>query len=180
MNKYTFKKPMIASLREALAMAENDLFIIVLGSEEKAKKSLKIAIDRIGMAILGVPNETRKALENFNTDFIREMHGGARLYPDTDSMPIRLGKDYLEKLSENLPELPRVIEARLKQNYKIDDATIDKLILQGYAPLFEEIVNKFKVNPTLVSTTLLETLKSIKREGLESEEITEDHLTRFI
>jgi len=176
MNKYTFKKPMIASLREALTMAENDLFIIVLGSEEKAKKSLKIAIDRIGLAISGVPNETRKALENFNTEFIRELHGGARLYPDTDSMPIRLKKEYLEELSRNLPELPRVIEERLKQNYNIDDATIDKLILQGYTSLFEELVNRFKVNPILVSTTLLETLKSIKREGLESDEITEDHL----
>jgi len=176
MNKYGFKTPMITSLKETLAMNENDLFIVIVGTEEKAKKGLKIAVDRIGLATLGVPNETRKALENFNTEFIREMHGGARLYPDTDSMPIQLINEYLEELSRNLPELPRDIEARLKKNYELDDSTIDKLILQGYAKLFEEIVTKFELNPTLVTTTLLETLKSIKREGFESEEVTEQHL----
>jgi len=176
MNKYGFKGPMIASLRESLVMNEDDLFILILGAEEKAKKALKIAIDRIGLAILGVPNETRKALENFNSEFIREMHGGARLYPDTDTMPIQLKNEYFEELNKNLPELPRVIEARLKQNYELDESTIDKLILQGYTKLFEEIVTKFEINPTLVTTTLLETLKSIKREGFESEEITEQHL----
>ncbi len=200
METYTFKKSEITALKKVLnikepekkkekkkeegeksdANAENekagDAFIMVVASEEKAKKALKIAIDRIRMAIGGVPNETRKALENYNTIFIREMHGGARLYPDTDSMPISLSKNYFKELSKGLPEYPWVMAERIREKYEVDDVLTENIILHGFGPFFEEIVSKFKVSPTLVATTLLETLKSIRRDGLDSDSIKNSHL----
>lgn len=175
MNTYGFKKPEITALRTALKMAENDAFILVVADELKAQKSLEIAVNRISSALQGVPNETRKALEDYKTEFIRDLHGGARLYPDTDSPPIILKKESLKELSKNLPELPWDLAKRLIERYQIDESTVENLILQGYTHLFEEIMEKFKPNPTLVVTTLLETLKSIKRNGFESDNITDQH-----
>ncbi len=175
MNTYGFKKPEITALRTALKMAENDAFILVVADDLKAKKSLEIAVNRISSALQGVPNETRKALEDYKTEFIRDLHGGARLYPDTDSPPIILKKESLKELSKNLPELPWDLAKRLIERYQIDETTVENLILQGYTHLFEEIMEKFKPNPTLVVTTLLETLKSIKRNGFESDNITDQH-----
>ncbi|HUX99967.1 MAG TPA: Glu-tRNA(Gln) amidotransferase subunit GatE [Candidatus Deferrimicrobium sp.] len=176
MNNYGFKKPEITALKKALEMDENDAFIMVVAEEAIVKKTIRIAINRIQAAIQGVPNETRKALENGSSEFIRELHGGSRLYPDTDSLPILIKRDYIKELSKNLPELPWDMANRLKNTYEIDEETINKLILHGYAPFFEEVITKFKISPVLVATTLLETLKSIKREGYESAEITETHL----
>ncbi|MFX1294759.1 MAG: Glu-tRNA(Gln) amidotransferase subunit GatE [Promethearchaeota archaeon] len=176
MEDYGFKKLEIKSLKRVLEINENDAYIIVVANEEKAKTALKVVIDRIRQAIRGVPNETRKALENYSTEFIRELHGGSRLYPDTDSTPIYIKKDYLKELSKNLPELPWIIATRIRDNYDIDDITIDNLIMQGDSEFFEEIVKKFKVNPILVATTLLETLKSIRRDGFDSDNITNQHL----
>jgi len=173
---YEFKKSEITTLKKELEMEDNDVFVMVVADEQKAKSALKVVIDRIAQAIQGVPNETRRALENFSTIFIRELHGGARLYPDTDTPPIRLTKDYFKELSKNLPELPWDVAARMRDSYELDDATIDNLIHQGYAPFFEEIVKKYKINPILVATTLLETLKAIKRDGFESDNVNETHL----
>ncbi|MHA1266046.1 MAG: Glu-tRNA(Gln) amidotransferase subunit GatE [Candidatus Helarchaeota archaeon] len=198
METYSFKKAEINALKKALNFNEGkkkeanealtnkeskeaheergDAFILVVAEEKKAQKSLQVVVNRIKMAIEGVPNETRKALENYTTEFIREMHGGARLYPDTDSLPIRLTKDYFKEVKKELPEYPWDIANRLREKYKIDDNLIENLIMQGFAPFFEEIIEKYKITPTLVATTLLETLKSIKREGLESDSITYSHL----
>ncbi|NVM54865.1 MAG: Glu-tRNA(Gln) amidotransferase subunit GatE [Candidatus Helarchaeota archaeon] len=200
MNTYEFKKTEITALKKALKIEEpikkkekpkekttetegenteeekGDAFIIVVADEYVAKKALEITVNRIGMAILGVPNETRRALENFNTDFIRELHGGARLYPDTDSMPIRLNKDYFKELNKDLPELPWIMADRFRESYELDDVTIENLILKGFASFFEESVKEFKINPMLVATTLLGTLKSIKRDGLNSDNIKYSHL----
>ncbi|MHA1131629.1 MAG: Glu-tRNA(Gln) amidotransferase subunit GatE [Candidatus Helarchaeota archaeon] len=176
MEAYGFKKTEITALKKTLEMESDDVFILVLASIEKGKTALKIVVDRIGQAIQGVPNETRKALENYSTEFIRELHGGARLYPDTDSPPIYLEKVYIKNLRKNLPELPWDIAARIKGNSEMDDTTIENLILNGYAAIFEEIIKKYKINPTLVATTLLETLKSVRREGFDSSQITDQHL----
>lgn len=176
LTSYEFKKTEVNALKKALNVEEKDAFIMLVADEERGESALKVAVNRIARALQGVPNETRKALEDYSTEFIRELHGGARLYPDTDSSPIHIAKDYLKELSKNLPELPWHIAERLRENYELDDITIDNLILQGYASLFEEIVKKFKVNPILVSTTLLGTLKSIQREGFESDNITDQHI----
>ncbi|NVM27473.1 MAG: Glu-tRNA(Gln) amidotransferase subunit GatE [Candidatus Helarchaeota archaeon] len=196
---YSFKKTEITALKKALGIEEPikkkgekkeegekseeegeepkaDGFIIVVADKERAEKALEISINRIEMAIKGVPNETRKALENYNTEFIRELHGGARLYPDTDSTPITLSKEYFKELNKQLPEYPWVIAAKMRENYEIDEILIEHLISQGFAPFFEEVVKKYKIVPTLVATTLLETLKSIKRDGLESDNIKYSHL----
>ncbi|TFG05780.1 MAG: Glu-tRNA(Gln) amidotransferase subunit GatE [Promethearchaeota archaeon] len=200
MEAYSFKKPELTALKKALEIIEpekreeetveeatesegkeelepkGDAFVLVVADDAKAKKALEITVNRLKMAIRGVPNETRKALENYNTEFIREMHGGARLYPDTDSLPIRLNKEYFKELSREVPEYPWVLAERLREKYELDDNIVENLIMQGYGGIFEEIVVKYKSNPTLVASTLLETLKSLKREGLESDNIQNSHL----
>src|SRR3990167_607961 len=49
--------------------------------------------------------EVRKAEQDFTTSFLRPLPGAARLYPETDVAPIKIGKDYAEPLEKQLPKL---------------------------------------------------------------------------
>ena len=67
---------------------DNDCFVLVLGNQNQVEKAINVIINRVNFAFEGVPPETRRALEDGKTEFLRELHGGARLYPDTDSQAI--------------------------------------------------------------------------------------------
>ena len=55
----------------------------------------------------GVPPETRRALDNGNTEFLRELHGGARLYPDTDSQSILNTEYEINEIEKNVIRILR-------------------------------------------------------------------------
>jgi glutamyl-tRNA(Gln) amidotransferase subunit E len=51
-----------------------------------------------------VPNETRKGLPNGTTIFERVLPGPDRMYPDTDSAPIPIEEEAIERTRARLPE----------------------------------------------------------------------------
>jgi len=54
------------------------------------------------MAFDGVPNETRKSFADGSTIFERVLPGPDRMYPDTDSAPISIDADHLEKIRSQM------------------------------------------------------------------------------
>ena len=46
--------------------------------------------------------EVRKAEPDFTTSFLRPLPGAARLYPETDVLPVRIYKNYIEKLGNEM------------------------------------------------------------------------------
>jgi glutamyl-tRNA(Gln) amidotransferase subunit E len=77
LNKYKFSENEIKSIREKLQCNEEDLFVLILGSEQRLQDAMDIVITRVIQALDGVPPETRKALEDGNNEFLR-FNGGAR------------------------------------------------------------------------------------------------------
>ena len=55
-------------------------------------------------ALLGVPNETRQALDDGTNGFERILPGADRMYPDTDLPPIGLADERLDRIRESVPE----------------------------------------------------------------------------
>ena len=83
---------------------------------KEVQRAIDIIIQRVKFAFKGVPPETRKALENGNTEFLRELHGGARLYPDTDSKAIFNPPEEAELIRKNLPEFPWITIEKYQAN----------------------------------------------------------------
>ncbi|TFF88612.1 MAG: hypothetical protein EU549_02690, partial [Promethearchaeota archaeon] len=154
----------------------NDAFIFVFGPEDKTKKSLDVITNRLKMALDGVPTETRKALDDLDTEFIRELHGDKRLYPDTDMHPIFITDKTIDELRSEIPEYPWEIIDRIYDTYNIDKNFIVDLILNKKLSLFEKVMSQFDVDPKLVCVTLLETLKALGRKDILVENITDEKI----
>ncbi|MFX1377402.1 MAG: Glu-tRNA(Gln) amidotransferase subunit GatE [Promethearchaeota archaeon] len=173
LNKYKLSKEDIEKIREELASKENDCFVLVLGSTKEVNKAMKVIINRVKYAFNGVPPETRRALENGNTEFLRELHGGARLYPDTDTEAIFNFKEELQEIGENLPELPWVTIKQYSKKYNTEERLIKDLIFTGRLKLFDKLIELYPTNSSLILTTLLETTTALRREGKNLDNITD-------
>ncbi len=67
-----------------------------------------------------------------------------RYFPEPDLVPFTLGKDSLEKLQQDLPELPRDLFRRLQQDYQLGDYETHILIQdRDLAAFFEACMRLF-------------------------------------
>jgi len=176
LEEYGISAEEISELRLTLGVNEGDAFVLVKAPRETGERALEIVVERARQSLRGVPNETRRALENGNSEFLRELHGGARLYPDTDTPPIRLNPELIDSVARKLPEYPWNIKDKLVKEYGISEEFAEKLILEGKVFLFREIVDEYRVDPVFVASVLLQTLKALEREGVKVEEVTEEEL----
>jgi len=110
-----------------------------------------------------IKEEVRKAEPDFSTSFMRPMPSAARMYPETDVVPIKITKERLDKISA--VELISDKTEKLVEDHSITEdlakglAKIDKL------EVFESFVNKFKnVKPAFIASTLVSTVKEISRK----------------
>jgi len=174
LENYNFSQDEIKKIQNKLNSKEKDCFVLVLGTNKELKKAVDIIINRIKYVFKGVPPETRKALDNGNTEFLRELHGGARLYPDTDSQAIMNTVEEAKQIQKTLPNYPWDIIEDYAKMYKVEQSSIKKLIFKGKLSLFDSLINIYPAKPSIIITTLLNTAKAIKREGKIIENVTND------
>jgi glutamyl-tRNA(Gln) amidotransferase subunit E len=125
--------------------------------------------ERCQMAFEGVPNETRKSLEDGTTIFKRVLPGADRMYPDTDSPPIPLENDYIENLKKDLPT--DVIDRYYQlKKWNVPEDTYTYIFKKNLFPLIERIVNELNTNPKFTGTFFGHKLKFIEGHYLPAEE----------
>lgn len=162
------------SLAKFMDAKESDILVIVSGDESHCKKAISAVADRTNQLLKGVPEETRKALENGDSEFMRPLPGSARMYPETDIPPIPLEHKNLEHIRKNLPELIEDKIARFSKQYKLQEELARQVIQNGMADSFEKGV-KILIEPVLVASTLTSTLTYLRRESVPVENLTERH-----
>ncbi|WP_321423618.1 Glu-tRNA(Gln) amidotransferase subunit GatE [uncultured Methanobacterium sp.] len=156
-----------------LKIGENDAFILVADEGDKARNALEEVQRRAKMALDGVPEETRKALDDANTEYLRPLPTASRMYVETDIPTHVVSRELLEHVQANLPELPKEKEARIIEEYKLSEDLAHQLVRQDRTEQFEEIVAECGVEPTTVASLLAYTLKELRREGLDVEDLSD-------
>ena len=124
----------------------------------------------------GVPEETRKALDDANTEYLRPLPTASRMYVETDIPTQVVSSALLEHVRANLPELPEEKKARIIDEYSLSEDLAHQLVRQDRVEQFEKIVAECGVEPTTVASLLAYTLKELRREGLDVENLPDSHL----
>lgn len=166
----------IRRLREFSRAESEDAVVLVADHRESGVDALRAVRERAKEALEGVPEETRAAKPDGTTRYMRPRPGAARMYPETDVPPIEITAEYLKKLRSRLPELPDQKTKRLISKYKLNKKLARQLQDSPYADLFEAIVRETSVSPTVVAANLTETFKALKRDGVEVENLKDDHI----
>lgn len=173
---YGVSKDEVDTLRGRLGAGEMDAVIIVADSRAKAEAALKAVVDRANEALDGVPEETRRALPDGNTEFMRPLPGAGRMYPETDIPPIPITMIRLRRIRRRLPPLPEKRRADLMERYGLSRELAERMSLSENLQLFEELVAETGADPTLVATMVEETFVSLRREGVSVDGIKREAL----
>ena len=171
LSKYPVTSEEVANVMARLGAKEGDAFILVASDPGKARNALKLAVERINMLFEGVPEEVRKVLPDGNTAYMRPMPGAARLYPETDVEPFIIDRTLWDRVKT--PELPEETESRLVR-MGVPKELATSLVNSGDFVLFDKIVSSTGADPKLVAVTLENTRRSLRREGVDVDSITEE------
>jgi len=151
----------LTGIRDLLKSGDNDAQVIFWGPGDDVKTALETIEERCKMAFDGVPNETRKALDDGTTIFERVLPGADRMYPDTDSAPIPLEDSYIKQLSQIVPkDICERYEALKKWNVPEDTYTF--ILKNNLMPLVEKIHHDLDISPKFICSVFGHTLKHIQ------------------
>ena len=159
-------------LRKAVAAEGQDAIVFVADEAENAREALKAVVERAREALIGVPAETRAPNPDGTTRYMRPRPGSARMYPETDIPITEITLHRIENVRSHLPEMPEQKLKRLIEQYELNEKLSKQLIDSEYSELFETVAKESGVSPTTIAAFLTETLKALKREGLEPEKIS--------
>ncbi len=160
-------------LKRAVKAKPGDAVVFVADVLENASDALKAVNERAKETLREVPHETRAAKPDGSTRYMRPRPGAARMYPETDVPPIQISQEYVESLRKRLPELPEQKMQRLIRNYELNEKLAKQVFDSEFSQLFEEAIENSEVSPTLVAVVLTETLKALKRDGIEVKNVSD-------
>ncbi|MCQ2972367.1 MAG: Glu-tRNA(Gln) amidotransferase subunit GatE [archaeon] len=169
----------VDAMREFLKVNPEDAIIIVAHDPDIATAALSEAIRRAEMAFDGVVEETRKALEDGNTEYMRPLPTANRMYLETDIPLFQITKDMIEPIANNLPELPDEKKARIIKEYKLSEDLANQIVRRLLGDIFENILTQVKVDSTTVASVLVADLRDLKREGIDISIFTETKLVEI-
>ncbi len=134
--KYGIDQSIVNEIRAKLKMDKNDGFVIIIEREDTAKEALKVVFDRIIALYEGIPKETRNPLEDGTTEYARPLPGAARMYPETDIMPLSLTKDMISSI-----KVPKWYSDRIKDYIKLglNNQFAEQIAMSNYAKDFERL-----------------------------------------
>jgi glutamyl-tRNA(Gln) amidotransferase subunit E len=104
--------------------------------------------------------------------FLRPRPGGARMYPETDILPIAISEPTLASLADKVPKHWDEIVNSLAKKYNLNMKLASQIFDSDYLAVFEEIASETKIEPTFIAAKLTEDLTSLQRQGLDASLLT--------
>jgi glutamyl-tRNA(Gln) amidotransferase subunit E len=166
----------VEALRRAVAAESEDAVVFVADTPENTADALKAVVARAREAVNGVPAETRTAKEDGTTRYMRPRPGAARMYPETDIPPTLITNELVERVRLNLPESAEKKVQRLTKQYGLNEKLAKQTVDSEYNILFDVIVKESGVSATTVAVFLTETLKSLKRDGVQVKNVSDEQV----
>ncbi|MEM1851990.1 MAG: Glu-tRNA(Gln) amidotransferase subunit GatE, partial [Acidilobaceae archaeon] len=179
---YGITEEEVHTIAKALECDNEDNFIIVADKREVALKALQAALERIKMAFDGVPEETRMALEDGTTRYMRPRPGAARMYPETDIPPIFITQELLEEAEKLKPEPLKSKLEKLTVKYGLPKELAFEVLRDLRLDLIEELIEKYgnKVSPKTIASVFVVTLRGLKNKNVDPEDVSDEVLREII
>ena len=175
---YGITEDEVEQLKRVLDATDNDCVVIVAAERARAEKALKAVLRRAENAMQEIPKETRRALPNGSSAYMRPLPGAARMYPETDVPPVDIDEQILHSIKTNLPETFAHRKARYKERFDLNDELADKIARNINFSLFERIMGLYgDASATLVVRTLTDMVAELMQEGIAVETLEDQHFT---
>lgn len=174
---YGINQTEVDSIAKALNCSGTDAFAIIADHRQNALDGLNAVVERAREAVEKIPEETRVANPDGTTQYLRPRPGAARMYPETDVPPVQIPAERIEKIMASLPRPSEELAKQVETGYAISPKLALQLVNSDYLAIFKEIAAGSKgVASSFIATFLTESLRSLSREGVPIENVSEQDL----
>ena len=164
----------VQAVRIALGAADGDAVVMVTGPRDRAEKAIAAVLVRADEALCCVPEETRRALPDGCSEYMRPLPGSARMYPETDVPSVAISEEMLASLE--MPELFADRSERFVQQYSLSKEQARVMAASASYSLFEEILRDYpSLSPSVVVRALESLPIELAREGVAVSNLTDQH-----
>ncbi|BAN90852.1 Glu-tRNA(Gln) amidotransferase subunit GatE [Aeropyrum camini] len=159
-----------------------DAFALIADRPSNALKAAKAVLERVATALEGVPEETRAALEDGTTRYLRPRPGSARMYPETDIPPLRVDDSVMSIAERYVPESPEAVAKRLKDQYGLSDQLAWEVIRDERYRLITTLLEKYrgKLEPSYIAGFFVVVLRGLEGEGIDVWKVSDASLEKII
>jgi len=168
----------IGTLRQDVNVSiRNGARVEVKGVQELGllSKVVKKEVER-QLSLSRVKHETRAANPDGTTRFSRPLPGAARMYPETDVLPIVVDSKWVKKIKSDLPEPWTNKLTRFKKKMNLSNDLAIQIVGSDYLTLFEKIMKKHpRINATIVANVFTSTFKDLRRKKLDVKILEDRH-----
>lgn len=176
LEKYGLSKEFVL-LRQFLGAKETDLVIIIAAPESVAKRAAEAIVQRINLLAREVPEETRKALPDGTSEYMRPLPGASRMYPETDVPPAHIDRKLLADVKKHLPESAEKKQKRFVKEYGLNKELAGQILESDYVHIFEHIMEKRKdISAKDLVVKLMSFDAFVEKEKLSIDEKRKEHL----
>ena len=153
-------------LRTLTGAGEDDAIVLLAGLSEQVDACAPRVVERLRVAVAGVPAETRAATDAGETRYMRPRPGSQRMYPETDIPNIGVTKRMLANLDKIVPQNWEARISKLAETYGLSEDIALKLYDSEMDGEFEALAGELKLEPSVVASTLVDLPIRLAREGV--------------
>ncbi len=154
------------TITEYFSLKDNDSFLLLIIEPDKVQDASTVIKERIEKLLSLDFSETRAALEDNTTRYMRPLSGSSRMYPETDIPLIKIDEQILEEASEEIPEGLESFTSSISRKYGISIQDAETIISDGKLEKFTLLANEKngKVLSRIINQTIPEMNKKYGKE----------------
>ncbi len=154
------------TITEYFSLKDNDSFLLLIIEPDKVQDASTVIKERIEKLLSLDFSETRAALEDNTTRYMRPLSGSSRMYPETDIPLIKIDEQILEEASEEIPEGLESFTNSISRKYGISIQDAETIISDGKLEKFTLMANEKngKVLSRIINQTIPEMNKKYGKE----------------
>ena len=160
-------------LRRRMHATDRDVLVVVWGPPCDVRTAGEEIENRAREATVGVPSDTRQALEDGTNGFERVLPGPERMYPDTDLPPIALVPERIEDARARVPEFVWETEARFREGGMVPHDA-GRLCISPQAALITRAAQELELRPLWLGVLFGQRMLAWKRAGLRPNRLAEE------
>jgi len=158
----------MSDIRRRMECEDGDAQVVLWGPAGDIPTAIETVEERCRLAFQGVPNETRKSFADGTTHFERVLPGPDRMYPDTDTAPIPVEQQRIDRITNGLPAPVHQRIDRLRK-WNVAENHVGYILRRNLFTILERIVEEYDQSPRRVARVLSQVLRHLEPSPVQRE-----------
>jgi glutamyl-tRNA(Gln) amidotransferase subunit E len=149
-------------IAKTLELNERGAFLLLIIDQSQVDFATTVIEERIKKLMNLDFSETRAAMEDNTTRYMRPLSGSSRMYPETDILTFKVEEEMLESSRKKIPKSIDETKKFLHDKYLLSSQDAETILMDQKLQIFQSVANE--KNGKLTARILLHTIPEMEKK----------------